>query len=836
MLRARWPKSASGCILRKMSEVHSHDDQAQEKAPSPTGRGEGVSGERGEPAQMQAKPRRMSRLLPWLRWGAVAVLLTLLILDLAFPPPLPKSRDTSTLVVARDGTPLRAFADAEGVWRYPADAQTISPLYLQALLTYEDRWFHCHPGINPWAMLRAGKQMLVERRIVSGGSTLTMQVARILDPHTRTPWGKLKQVLRALQLEAHLSKAQILDLYLERAPYGGTIEGVEAASWAYLGKPAARLSHAEAALLAVLPQSPSRLRPDRHPEAAQRARDKVLARMAELGVWSAEDVADARIEPVVTRALQQPLHAALLAQRLHGQQPRAAHIQTTLDSGLQRTLEERMAAYFSQLPERTSAALLVMDNATLEARAYVGSVAFADKPRLGHVDMVQAWRSPGSTLKPFLYGMALDDGLIHSESLLVDAPQSFGGYRPGNFDAAFNGPVGAATALRLSLNVPAVDLLDRVGPSRFAARLNNAGIKLHFPRGAQPNLALILGGTGARLEDLVGAFAALNREGIAGRVRYTPDDALIERRLVSPGAAWIVRDILESNPRPGYGTGTFDTGSRPLVAWKTGTSYGYRDAWAIGGTRRYTVGVWVGRPDGTPLPGQYGAVTALPLMFEVIDSLPRQPGDNATRAMPASVSEQEVCWPLGIAAAQTPPAMCQRRMKALVLDEALPPTFAERDARLWQSGRVRFDVDAHSGLRVSAGCEGHAQRAERELARWPALASPWLSQAQRQAQRLPALAPGCPPDERGNDGVLHVDGLNDRATLARAPGATHGPRLQLRALGSEAAVEWLLDGRWIAQTQGARGFVRDFDDPGEHTLTALAADGAWTSVRFRVVH
>lgn len=835
MLRARWPKSACGCILRKMSEVHSHDDEAQEKGPSPTGRGEGVSGERGQPAQMQAKPRRLSSLLPWLRWGAVAVLLTLLILDLAFPPPLPKSRDTSTLVVARDGTPLRAFADAEGVWRYPADAQTISPLYLQALLTYEDRWFHRHPGINPWALLRAGKQMLVERRIVSGGSTLTMQVARILDPHTRTPWGKLKQVLRALQLEAHLSKTQILDLYLERAPYGGTIEGVEAASWAYLGKPAARLSHAEAALLAVLPQSPSRLRPDRHPEAAQRARDKVLARMAELGVWSAEDVADARIEPVVTRALQQPLHAALLAQRLHSQQPRAAHIETTLDSGLQRTLEERVASYFSQLPERTSAALLVMDNATLEARAYAGSVAFADKARLGHVDMVQAWRSPGSTLKPFLYSMALDDGLIHSESLLVDAPQSFGGYRPGNFDAAFNGPVGAATALRLSLNVPAVDLLDRVGPSRFAARLNNAGIKLRFPHGAQPNLALILGGTGARLEDLVGAFAALNREGIAGRVRYTPDDARIERRLVSPGAAWIVRDILESNPRPGYGTGTFDTGSRPPVAWKTGTSYGYRDAWAIGSTRRYTVGVWVGRPDGTPLPGQYGAVTALPLMFEVIDSLPRQPGDNATRVMPASVSEQDVCWPLGIAAAQTPPAMCQRRFKALALDEALPPTFAERDARLWQSGRVRFEVDARSGLRLSAGCEGHPQRTERELARWPALASPWLSAAQRQAQRLPPLAADCPPDERGNDGVLHIDGLNDRATLARAPGATHGPRLQLRALGSEAAVEWLLDGRWIAQTQGPRGFVRDFDEPGEHTLTALAADGAWTSLRFRVV-
>ena len=421
------------------------------------------------------QPRRWPS---WLRWSTVAVLVSLLVLDLAFPPPLPKIRDTSTLVVARDGTPLRAFADRDGVWRYPASPDTVSPLYLQALLNYEDRWFWKHPGINPWALMRAAGQFVRHGRVVSGGSTLTMQVARMLDRHSRTPWGKVKQMLRAMQLEAHLSKREILTLYLERAPFGGTIEGVDAASWAYLGKPASRLSHAEAALLAVLPQSPSRLRPDRHPDAARVARDKVLQRMVDLGVWSKAQVDDARIEPVVARRLQAPLSAALLAERLRRQRPRAPRITSTLDAGLQRTLEERVQGYFSSLPARTSAALLVVDNATMEARAYVGSVAFADRERLGHVDMVQAWRSPGSTLKPFLYGLALDDGLIHSESLLVDAPQSFGGYRPGNFDAAFNGPVSAADALRLSLNVPAVDLLDRVGPARFSARLANNGLTL----------------------------------------------------------------------------------------------------------------------------------------------------------------------------------------------------------------------------------------------------------------------------------------------------------------------------------------------------------------------
>ena len=780
------------------------------------------------------------RLLPWLRWGGVAVLSSLLLLDLSFPLPLPSGRDTSVVVAARDGSPLRAFADTHGIWRYPTTPEQVSTLYVQALIAYEDRWFWKHPGVNPVALLRAGGQVLGNRRIVSGGSTLTMQVARILDPslrgsRTRTPLGKLRQVLRALQLEAHLSKRQILTLYLERAPFGGTIEGVEAASWAYLGKPAARLSHAEAAFLAVLPQSPSRLRPDRSPEAARKARDKLLARMASGGTWTQAQVEDARIESVVSRRLRPPMSAALLAQRLRTTYPKAGRITSTVDASLQRTLEERVATYFSDLPPRTSAALLVVDNASLEARAYVGSVAFGDKPRLGHVDMVQAWRSPGSTLKPFLYGMALDAGMIHSESLLVDAPQSFGGYRPSNFDAAFNGPVGAATALRLSLNVPAVDLLERVGPARFAARLEHAGITLKFPRGASPNLSMILGGTGARLEDLVGAFAALHRDGIAGRVRYAAVDPRVERRLLSPGAAWIVREVLAANPRPGESDGTFDTGRRPRVAWKTGTSYGYRDAWAIGGTRRYTVGVWVGRPDGTPLPGQYGAATALPLLFDVVDSLPRQSGDAERVPKPASVAETDVCWPLGIAADAQPAALCQKRMPAWVLDGAIPPTFAERDARLWNAGIEHFQVDAKSGRRVSADCTlPHDARAA-QIARWPALASPWLPAAWRDASRLPALAQDCSDDGRDAGDGLRIDGLQDGATLARPPGSAAGVRLSLRALGSEGRVQWLLDGRWIGETDGGRSLVHMFETPGNHELTALADSGAWHALRFRVL-
>lgn len=618
----------------------------------------------------------------------VALCVVAALLDRLFPLRLPAPDSGATVVLAQDGTPLRAFADSDGVWRYPITARQVSPLYLQAVLAYEDRWFYRHPGVNPYALLRATVSMFRHGHVVSGGSTLTMQVARIITPIPHTFVGKLIQIFRALQLEAHLSKAQILDLYLNHAPFGGPIQGVEAASWAYLGKPARQLSRAEAALLTVLPQSPSRLRPDRHPDAARRARDKVLRRMRAEGLWTAAQIRDAEIEPVVARSLRAPLDAALLAERLHRQYPKARRIVTTIDANLQRATEDRVSDYLSRLPPRTSAAVLVVDNATLEARVYVGTASFADPLRLGHVDMVRAPRSPGSTLKPFLYGLALDDGLITSQSLLVDAPQDFGGYKPADFDESFSGPVSVAEALQRSLNVPAVDVLDRVGPNRFVARLANGGIDLGLPQGAQPNLSIILGGASTRLENLVGAYTSFANGGIAGSPRYVPEQPKQMRRLLSPGAVWIIRDILSTNPADVEGAPLAGTITRhPAVAWKTGTSYGYRDAWAIGVTDSWTVGVWIGRPDGTPSPGQYGAVTSLPLMFAVIDQLPVN--RNLVHAnQPASVQQVAICWPLGRAAAATPAALCRQQRKAWVLNGAVPPTFAERDITAWSSGLV----------------------------------------------------------------------------------------------------------------------------------------------------
>lgn len=779
-------------------------------------------------------PRRRARRWRRLGLALLALFAVAVILDRLYPLPLPDPNRGSTVVLAADGSPLRAFADAEGIWSYPVTPESVSPLYVEALIGYEDRWFWHHPGINPLAMLRALVQFAANGEVVSGGSTLTMQVARILEPHSRSLGGKLRQSLRALQLEAHLSKREILNLYLNHAPFGGTVQGVEAASWAYLGHSAKRLSHAEAALLTVLPQAPSRLRPDRHAHAAQVARDKVLERLGQFAIWSAAEVADARMETVVARSLKPPLGAALLARRLHQEDPNARRIGTSIDADLQASLEARVANHVARLPERTSAAVLVIDNASLRARAYVGTADFGSEERLGHIDMVQAWRSPGSTLKPFLYGLALDDGVIHSESLLVDAPQSFGDYRPGNFDMAFNGPVGAAEALRLSLNVPAVDLLDHVGPERFAARLANTGLALRLPHGAKPNLSIILGGAGVRMEDLVGAYAAFNRKGLGGHVRYADDDPLVERRVLSEGAAWIIREILEANPRPGYRPGTFDTGAHPKVAWKTGTSYGYRDAWAVGGTRDYSVGVWIGRPDGTPLPGQYGAVTALPLFFAVVDGLPRPALAPIPEARPASVTAVDICWPLGLADDPAHPERCQRKHSAWVLDGVIPPTLPERDATHWSNGLVHVRVDAATGERLSPGCTAAKER-EFDVTRWPSMAYPWLPARLRRESSLPPLASRCQPDGLEGLQALRIDGLAEGATIARAPNSLHPASLSLRALGSSDAVSWLVDGRLVATTRGQEAFRHAFAEPGAHTVTALAEGGRWAELHLNVL-
>ncbi len=767
--------------------------------------------------------KRRSRLIA--AASVVALVLAMLIADRLWPIPMPPDGD-GVVIVTEDGTPLRAYPTTEGIWRYQVMPEDVSPKYLEALIGYEDQYFYRHPGVNPVALLRAGWQWAVHGRIISGGSTLTMQVARILDgPADRSVGAKSRQILRALQLEAHLSKREILTLYLNHAPMGGIVEGVEMASRIYLGKGAGKLSPAEAALLTALPQSPTRNRPDTQALRAEAVRNKVLDRMQALQRWDVETIADAKLERVVAQPIRAEWLAPLAAERVKREtrgQPGDVR-RTTLDAELQSRVEALLADRARTLPPKISMAALVMENDSLGVRAYAGSADFGDAERFAHVDMTRGVRSPGSTLKPFLYAMALDEGLIHSESLLVDAPQSFGGYAPGNFQASFSGPVSVSEALQRSLNVPAVDLLDRVGPARFASTLRTGGLRLRMNDGATPNLSMILGGAGTTLEELVGAYRALAAGGMAGRPRLTPDAPKIEARLMSSGAAWIVREILEVGGRPER---PFDEGgSRAGFAWKTGTSFGFRDAWAIGVTDRYTVGIWIGRPDGTPNPGFFGANAAAPLAKDIAAILPLS--DKVRAARPASVTATTICWPLGLAKEETPEGLCHVARSAWSLNQAIPPTLPDR----LRPGSLREAVllDRHGGLRVSIACAG--EYASTEIAHWPSHLEPWLNRELTEKSRAPAWRSDCAPSLPRGAGMA-IRGIENGGILRAPAGQKAEAVLTLSAAGADGNVYWMLDGAELASQPATKSLRLSVKRDGHYNLTVLDEQGRFARVGF----
>jgi penicillin-binding protein 1C len=529
------------------------------------------------------------------------------------PAPLGEGLAFSTLVVDRDGKLLRPYTTLEGRWRLPATRENVDPRFLALLLAYEDKRFNAHHGVDPLALGRALSQLVGNGRVVSGASTLTMQVARLLEPRAeRTFAAKLRQMVRAIAIERSLSKNEILALYLSLAPYGGNLEGVRAAALAYFGKEPRRLTLGEAALLVALPQSPEQRRPDRSIEAARNARDRVLDRVAAAGAVPLDEVARAKHEPVPDGRKPMPMLAPHAADAVVAAVPDRDLHRLTIDATLQKNLEELARERVHALGPDVSVAILAVDHATGEVQARVASADYFDIRRAGQVDMTLAVRSPGSTLKPFIYGLGFEDGLIHPESLIDDRAVRYGGYAPENFDLTFQGTVTVRRALQLSLNVPAVAVLDKVGSSRFTARLAQAGGTLVLPKGEVPGLAMGLGGVGVSLTDLVTLYAGLARLGTSVPLTERVADAAeppAARRLLDPVAAWYVGSILLGTPPP-------DNAAGGRIAYKTGTSYGYRDAWAVGFDGKRTIGVWAGRPDGAPVPGLVGRVAAAPILFD----------------------------------------------------------------------------------------------------------------------------------------------------------------------------------------------------------------------------
>ena len=558
-------------------------------------------------------------------------------IDATILPPL--AIETSVEVVDRKGDLLRAYTVADGRWRMAVDLGDVDKGFVAMLLGYEDKRFYQHGGVDGWAMARALAQAAGNGRVISGGSTLTMQVARLLEESgTGAVAGKLRQMRVAWALERHLTKDQILQLYLHLAPYGGNVEGLRAASLAYFGKEPKRLTPAESALLVAIPQAPESRRPDRQVGNAAAARGRVLARAVADGVLNAEQAEAALSERVPDKRKPFPQLAPHLTDRILAEKNGVARHKLTLDRSLQIQLEALAADAVAGQGDRLQIGIVVADHRSGEVLASVGSAAYRADARQGFVDMTRAVRSPGSTLKPLIYGLSFDEGLAHPETLIEDRPTVFGTYAPQNFDKVFRGTIRLREALQLSLNIPVVLLTDALGPAKLLAALDRAGVRAVVP-GGQPGLAVALGGVGVTLEDMVQLYAAMARGGVALPLRVS-GESVEGQRVMSSVAAWQVGDILSGLvPPPGSPANR--------LAYKTGTSYGHRDAWAIGFDGRHVIGVWMGRADGTPVPGAFGGELAAPALFQAFDRLkpaltPLPPAPPATLL----VSNAELPQPL----------------------------------------------------------------------------------------------------------------------------------------------------------------------------------------------
>ncbi|WP_114783090.1 penicillin-binding protein 1C [Botryobacter ruber] len=602
-----------------------------------------------------------------LKYGLLLLLFPfLLFLFLNHRYPLQVSIPYSPVITASDGSVINAFLSTDDKWRMQLQPDEINPVLKQAVLLKEDRYFYYHPGVNPVAVVRAAVNNVAEGKTTSGASTITMQVVRLLYPKERTYRNKLIEVFRAFQLEWQYSKDEILQLYLNLVPYGGNIEGVKAAAVLYFHQSPKQLSLAQAVTLTVIPNKPSTLRIGEQNERIVAFRNKWLQYYRAQQAFPAEALADALNEPLEAVRQDAPRVAPHFAYRMQRKYPHLPVIHTTLNRRVQEKVEQLAYNYLQRLRYKNihNAAVLVLNNETRAVEAYLGSADFSDYEHDGQVDGVRAIRSPGSTLKPFLYATAFDKGLLTPKTIISDVPVDYAGYRPQNYFGNYNGNVTIEQALATSLNVPAVKVLDQLGVRTFVKKLQQAEFRQVNKEANQLGLSLILGGCDVRLEELTVLFASFANKGNYAPIRWLQHDSVnIKKQLVSPAAAFMVNQILTQLQRPDLPHNAQNSRHLPKIAWKTGTSYGRKDAWSIGYNKKYTVGVWVGNFSGEGVPELNGTDSATPLLFDIFDAIDYNSSDSWFSA-PAGLANRSVCIESGLPAN----SFCKDR----VLDTFIP--------------------------------------------------------------------------------------------------------------------------------------------------------------------
>ncbi len=752
--------------------------------------------------------------------AAAAVLLALaLVLGWTIPLPSRLDEPPSTVVRFRDGSPAYAFLSPDDKYRIVTDPAAVAPAYLTALLRFEDKRFYLHPGVDPLALARSVRTNLAARRVLTGASTITMQLVRILEPRPRTLFSKAVEALRAVQLELLLSKDEILAAYLTFLPFGKNVEGLEAASFAYFGHSARDLAPEEVATLLAVPQLPTRRHPSvRNAPALQEARDAIAAWLAERGVLGGERPAEEVLAQVRTTSVPRgfrplPRHAPHAAWWLRSRHP-GAEIPTTLDRGVQLLVDRRLDAARTELAPLGihNGAAVVVDHETAEVLALAGSFDFWDEENGGQIPGFAIARSPGSALKPFIYALALDRGLVLPEHLVIDVPTSYGPYAPSNYDGDFAGLVRAEDALSESLNVPFVRLLGQVGVERFAATLRRLGATSLRDDPGYYGLSAAIGAMEVTPLELAGFYTALAQDGGARELRVVPGKMPPAAEVLSPGAAYLTRRALSRRDRPDFPARRRFSGAPARVHWKTGTSYGHRDAWAAGSGPRHTAVVWLGNFDMTPSVDLVGADAAGPILFDLLEALADRSGPPVVRTRPHDLKRIEVCAYSGF----LPSAACPERREAWALRRRVPTRRCPY--------HLAADVDLATGLRLNPSCRGGRRYETRSFVVWPADVRRYLTAHHRVLAQPPSLMPGCEPPDGGR--APRILSPPPDQVLVLLPGvAASDQEVPLRA-DTEAAgrLSWFVDGEFLG-TVAPEEELWWTPSPGRHQFLVMDESG-----------
>ncbi len=768
----------------------------------------------------------INRILGLVKLGTLSFLLLAIIfftLNAFFPLPVEKLHPpSSTIVLDRNGQVLRVYLAPDDMWRIPVGYDEISPLLKQAVLTFEDRYFYWHFGINPISILRAAWANLRAGHIVQGGSTITMQVARLMEPKPRTLKNKLIEAFRALQLEWKFSKEQILEFYFNLAPYGGNLVGIGAAAQFYFNKRSDQLSLGEAALLTVIPNAPNRYRPDLNVKMAHRARRKVLERLFRQKKITERDQEEALSEPIPAERFPAPFRAPHFADELKQRYPQLTKIHTTIDLNIQTLVENLLHQHLKPWRARgiTNGAVVVIENKTRAVRALVGSLDFFDETSQGQVNGAMSPRSPGSALKPFVYALGLEQGLVSPQSLLYDVPVEYSGYRPVNYDNKYHGAVSMEEALIRSLNVPAVNLASQLAGGGVYTFLKEAGLSTLKQPPEYYGLTLVLGGCEVTLLELTNLYAGLAEGGRFRSYRWLEDQSNeAGKSLLSSGTCYIITEILSKLRRPELPSSWELTVDVPKIAWKTGTSYGHRDAWSIGYTPEYTIGVWVGNFDGRGVPALVGAEAAAPLLFEIFEAL-LKPATTRWFIQPESVGVRQVCAVSGMPLSK----YCPAAKSELYLPGISP-------AQRCTLHRMIL-VDEATGFRLCPVCRSGRKYRQRIVTVWPAKLASWMIEHGIPVDQIPRHYPRCPKIAAGQTPVI-LSPLANSEYRIRPDVPLDYQKLPLKAAVSNQIKKlyWFLNGRLIFTGNPHQIF---FLTPaqGKYKLICMDEEGRSSEVQF----